>query len=332
MNGSSEPAPMGRRSIARMADLCLVVVPALLIGLAAPSVGGVVLGLGVAVTVVLVQLVLQARQGWTLGQWAVGLRLVDHETGEPVGLDRALLRALVVAVGSLAFVVGGLVVLASPLFDTSGRRRGWHDQAVGADVVYLPDGRPADRPRPTLSSAGSTPGGKAAPAAPVVGVQPGGGEDAPVLAFGLMPELERTHRTAARDDVAWDDEETYRPMTAELELSDGSAHEVQGVVLVGRNPITEPGQTGLRLTDRERLVSRTHLRLTVGPIAVWVEDLGTVNGTVVHLPDGTEETCDPGRPVQLPVGSVVAVGDAWVRLGAVSGEPTFPERTAKRPR
>ncbi|MCL2090644.1 MAG: RDD family protein [Micrococcales bacterium] len=313
-----------------MADLSLVVVPALLIGLVVPSGHGadVLLGLGTAVTVVLVQLVLQARRGWTVGQWAVGLRLVDHETGEPVGIDRALLRALVVAVGSLAFVVGGLVVLASPLFDKSGRRRGWHDEVIDADVIYLPEGRPADRPKTATKVTGLA-APEVAPAAPVVGVQPGG-EDAPVLAFGLMPELERTRRSAARTDVAWDDEETYRPMTADLELSDGSAHEVQGVVLVGRNPIAGPGQTGLRLADRERSVSRTHLRLTVGPIAVWVEDLDTVNGTVVHLPDGTEEACEPGRPVQLPVGSVVSIGDAWIRLGAVSGEPVFPESTSKR--
>ena len=213
-------------------------------------------------------------------------------------------------------------MLASPLFDKSGRRRGWHDEAIDADVIYLPpEGRTVDPPSTTTTLV--------APAAPVVGLQPGGG-DAPVLAFGLMPELERTRRAAARDDVAWDDEETYRPMTAELELSDGTAHEVQGVVLVGRNPIAGPGQTGLRLADRERSVSRTHLKLTVGPIAVWVEDLGTVNGTAVHLPDGTDETCEPGRPVPLPVGSVVSVGDAWVRLSGISGEPTFPERTTKR--
>ncbi len=329
MNGSNEPAPMGWRFISGMVDLILVVVPALLIGLVVPGGGGtnILLGLGAAVTVVLVQLVLQARQGWTVGQWAVGLRLVDRDTGDPVGIDRAMLRALVVAVGSLVFVVGGLVVLASPMFDKSGRRRGWHDDLIDADVIYLSGGRSAARPRAASKAAQAS--SEVAPAAPVVGVQ-GGAEDAPVLAFGLMPELERTRRSVARSDVAWDDEETYRPMTADLELSDGSAHEVQGVVLVGRNPITGPGQTGLRLADRERSVSRTHLRLTVGPIAVWVEDLGTVNGTMVHLPDGAEETCEAGRPVQLPVGSVVGVGDAWIRLGAVSGEPVFPERTTKR--
>lgn len=330
MNGSTESAPLGWRFIASMADLILVVVPALLIGRFAPGGPGtrIVLGVGTAVAVVLVQLVLQARQGWTVGQWAVGLRLVDHETGRPVGMDRAMLRALLVALGLLVFVVGGLVVLASPWFDKSGRRRGWHDELIDADVIYLSDGRTADRPKLAAARSASA-GPEVAPAAPVVGVQPGG-EDAPVLAFGLMPELERTRRSGARTDVAWDDEETYRPMTADLELSDGSVHEVQGVVLVGRNPIAGPGQTGLRLADRERSVSRTHLRLTVGPIAVWVEDLGTVNGTVVHLPDATEEACEPGRLVQLPVGSVIGVGDAWIRLSAVSGEPVFPERTTKR--
>ena len=321
MKGSYEPAPMMLRVVAMVVDVVLAVVPALLVGLVVPGGAGVVLALVVGVAVVLGQLLLQAHEGATLGQRAVRLRLVDQETGDPVGTDRALLRALVVALGTLVFVVGGLVVLASPLFDRSGRRRGWHDETVGAEVVHLRPGGRVAAEQTTVTMV--------APAAPVVGLQ-AGGEDAPVLAFGLMPELERTRRADARDDVAWDDEETYRPMTAELELSDGTAHEVQGVVLVGRNPIAGPGQTGLRLADRERLVSRTHMRLTVGPVAVWVEDLGTVNGTTVHLPDGTEEACEAGRPVPLPVGSVVSVGDAWVRLGGIVGEPAFPERTTKR--
>src|SRR5690606_329790 len=47
------------------------------------------------------------------------------------------LRALVVAAGTLVAGVGQLVVLASPLFDASGRRQGWHDKAARALVVDL---------------------------------------------------------------------------------------------------------------------------------------------------------------------------------------------------
>lgn len=87
------------------------------------------------VVVVLVQWVLHGRLGWTLGRRAVGIRTVDERTRRPIGMARVLLRGLVVAAGSLALGVGQLVVLISPLFDSSGRRRGWHDQAARSLVV-----------------------------------------------------------------------------------------------------------------------------------------------------------------------------------------------------
>jgi len=341
------------RFFAALVDLALVIGLPLVVAAVVGGGPGLVTAVIVAVVLIVAQLAGQAQTGAMLGDWVVGIRLVDAQTGEPVGTDRVLLRSLMLALPTLS-VVGLVMVLLSPKNDPE-RHRGWHDVAIDAEVLHLGTGivqrpRPqvrtfeppasvvtpvhvgSDRPAPLDQDEVSPPTTPirvtSAPAAPVVGVQPA--EEAPARPHGLMPELERTRRTAARQDVAWDDEETYRPMTAEIEMSDGSSHDVQGVVLVGRNPITGPGQTGLRLADRERSVSRTHLRLTVGPIAVWIEDLGTVNGTILHLPDGTDEVCESGRPVQLPVGSVVSVGDAWMRLSGVSGEPTFPERTAKR--
>jgi len=361
LNSSNAPAEMRFRFFAGLLDLALVIGLPLVVLAVLGGAGGAIAAVLTLVALIVAQMAGQAKTGAMLGDWVVGIRLVDAETGEPVGTDRVLLRLLMIVLPGLT-VVGAVVVLASPSNDPE-RHRGWHDNIIGAEVVHLGNGivrqpapsqpvferspepatgqvhRVAGRPAPgrsvgrpapldDVASPPTTPVRvTAAPAAPVVGVQR---EEVPLRPHGLMPELERTRRTAARQDVAWDDEETYRPMTAEIEMSDGSSHEVQGVVLIGRNPITGPGQTGLRLADRERSVSRTHLRLTVGPIAVWIEDLGTVNGTILHLPDGTDEVCESGRPVQLPIGSVVSVGDAWMRLGGVSGEPTFPERTAKR--
>uniref|UniRef100_UPI0020281ED3 RDD family protein n=1 Tax=Actinotalea sp. C106 TaxID=2908644 RepID=UPI0020281ED3 len=74
-------------------------------------------------------------RGWTIGKRLVGLRVLGAETGRPVGLGRALLRFLVPAAGSLACGVGQWVVYASPFFDSSGRRQGWHDKAAGT-IVY----------------------------------------------------------------------------------------------------------------------------------------------------------------------------------------------------
>lgn len=91
--------------------------------------GGLLLALGLA------QWWYHGTRGATLGKALVGLRTVDADTARPIGMGRALLRALVVAAGTLALGVGQIVVLASPLFDAGGRRRGWHDKAVGALVV-----------------------------------------------------------------------------------------------------------------------------------------------------------------------------------------------------
>jgi hypothetical protein len=74
-------------------------------------------------------------RGWTVGRRLLGLRTVDVRHGRPVGLGRALVRSLVVVAGVLACGVGQLVVLLSPLFDSSGRHRGWHDRVADAVVV-----------------------------------------------------------------------------------------------------------------------------------------------------------------------------------------------------
>ncbi|MBX9245630.1 RDD family protein, partial [Actinotalea ferrariae] len=76
----------------------------------------------------------QGTRGYTVGKRLVGLRTLSAETGRPVGMGKAFVRLLVPAAGTLACGVGQLVVLASPLFDSSGRRQGWHDKAAGTMV------------------------------------------------------------------------------------------------------------------------------------------------------------------------------------------------------
>lgn len=80
-------------------------------------------------------------RGYTVGKRLVGLRVLHAETGRPVGLGKALVRLLVPAAGALACLVGQWVVLLSPLFDSSGRRQGWHDKAGGTVVFDTAVGR-----------------------------------------------------------------------------------------------------------------------------------------------------------------------------------------------
>jgi hypothetical protein len=320
VTGPGAAAPLVLRVLAACVDAAVVVVPGAAAAALLPSTGGlnvvsaVVLWLGVEALQVLV---LRARLGWTVGLGVLGLRVVDVVSGAPIGAARSALRTGIVAIGGVALGVGAVVVLVSPLFTDS--RMGWHDDAADSLVVRR-------RRRAAVPARPAQP----VPARPAQGViRPPTTGTAPALVHGLRPELETTHPSAPRQDL-WDEEDTYRPMAATVSLSDGSVHVLTGVVLVGRNPIAEPGQKALRLADKERSVSRTHLRLTVGPIAVWAEDLASTNGSIIDLPDGTQETCPPGRPVQVPVGTVVHVGDSWMRVDAVTGEPAFPDRTMKR--
>lgn len=140
------PATMARRLGAGLLDLLVVLVlggAVLVAGVARDSAVLVVLGSVSVVVVSVGQWVAHGSSGWTLGRRAVGIRTLDVESREPIGMARVLLRSAVVAAGALALGVGLLVVLASPVLDRTGRRRGWHDLAARDEVL---DVRAASRP------------------------------------------------------------------------------------------------------------------------------------------------------------------------------------------
>lgn len=140
---------------------------------------GLLVGGGAALAVVaLGQWIAHGRRGVTLGKALVGLRTVDADTGRPIGMVRALLRALVVGAGTLAAGVGQVVVLASPLFDSGGRRQGWHDKAARALVVDVALG--ADPVRAQATATARLDGLLAPVAATDVPPRPTGGAVPPV--------------------------------------------------------------------------------------------------------------------------------------------------------
>jgi uncharacterized RDD family membrane protein YckC len=68
--------------------------------------------------------------GQTVGHRAVGIRIVDANTGALIGPGRGALRWLVMS------VTGAICTLGywSPFFD-SRRRQGWHDKATNAVAI-----------------------------------------------------------------------------------------------------------------------------------------------------------------------------------------------------
>ncbi|WP_188079068.1 RDD family protein, partial [Actinotalea subterranea] len=82
----------------------------------------------------IVQWWLLGTRGFTVGKRLVGLRVLSAVDGRPIGMGRAFLRLLIPAAGSLAAGIGQPLVYASPFFDSSGRRQGWHDKVAGSMV------------------------------------------------------------------------------------------------------------------------------------------------------------------------------------------------------
>ena len=89
--------------------------------------------------------------GGSIGQRAVGIRVVHADTGAPLGFWRAVWRNIVWG-AACAIIVGYF----SPLFGAAPQRRGWHDLASGAVVTErgaaggasasTPAAQAADRP------------------------------------------------------------------------------------------------------------------------------------------------------------------------------------------
>ncbi|KQY56655.1 RDD family protein [Nocardioides sp. Root140] len=108
---------------------------------------GVALVAGTVLVVSVVFAVLLGTRGTSPGKALFGLRVVSHEGGGPIGVGKALLRTLVVGLGSLPMFGLGLATLAwTAVEDRSRERRGWHDQVAGSVVVDV-------RPRPVAEVA-----------------------------------------------------------------------------------------------------------------------------------------------------------------------------------
>lgn len=105
-----------------------------------PGVGVIV---GTVCVVGLAASLLTGLLGATPGKFAVGLRVVDHDAGRPIGVGRALLRTLILGASTLPTFGLGVATLAwTALTDPSRQRRGWHDRvtrSVVVDVRHQPE-------------------------------------------------------------------------------------------------------------------------------------------------------------------------------------------------
>jgi uncharacterized RDD family membrane protein YckC len=78
-----------------------------------------------------------AYKGATLGKMALGIKVVNQVTGQLLGFGSAFVRPLVPLAANVFCSLLAVLVYLSPLFDRSGRLRGWHDKAADDVVIKV---------------------------------------------------------------------------------------------------------------------------------------------------------------------------------------------------
>jgi uncharacterized RDD family membrane protein YckC len=132
---TGQVAAPGRRLLAWFLDAAIVGLFATVLTpyrfSATPSRIAIVVWLGSAPLLSLVYLGLfdGGPKGATPGKRCVGLRVVDANSGGPIGYARAVLRRAAYFIGGLCLFIGWLWILGDP------QRRTWHDRAAGTLVI-----------------------------------------------------------------------------------------------------------------------------------------------------------------------------------------------------
>ena len=95
--------------------------------------GFIALGIGLLLVGALIGIIVycrkQGRTGQTWGAKALGFKVVDQNTGQPIGAWRAFGRQLARIVSGAVFYLGYLWMLWDP------KKQTWHDKIVGTVVV-----------------------------------------------------------------------------------------------------------------------------------------------------------------------------------------------------
>jgi uncharacterized RDD family membrane protein YckC len=86
-------------------------------------------GIGLLVSAAYFTIMIGSSRGQTLGQMALGIRVIDFNTGGPIGYGRAFIRWIVSIVSAIVFFLGYLWMLWDK------EKQCWHDKAANDVVV-----------------------------------------------------------------------------------------------------------------------------------------------------------------------------------------------------
>jgi uncharacterized RDD family membrane protein YckC len=127
-SASGPRAGFGRRLVGLLIDgILLNVLSSLLIRLAIHGAGVYFVGLGL--DAIYFTLLIGASRGQTLGQMAMGIRVIDFNSGGPIGYGRAFIRWLVSLLSAAVFLLGYFWMLWDK------EKQCWHDKAANDVVV-----------------------------------------------------------------------------------------------------------------------------------------------------------------------------------------------------
>lgn len=98
-----------------------------------------------------------------------------------------------------------------------------------------------------------------------------------------------------------------------IELDSGEEFDLTRPLVLGRNPLAQPDERAVAVTDGTRTVSKTHLRIELRDGVPRVTDLHSTNGVAV-VADTAPEVCDPGVPIAAPAGATVRFGNREFRV------------------
>ena len=191
---------------------------------------------------------------------------------------------------------------------------------AGGIVDSVPGRAPSDPPAASSANAAPPAAYAAPPAAPI---------DEQTI---VEPDLEMVaadddaldDRTVRRVEVVEpeDDLDATRARTparepiATLAFDTGDRFAIHGAALIGRNPAPAAGEVVehlLPVADDTRSISKTHLLITVSPLAA-VDRASTNGSSVVRA--GAETVLQPSSPFFLQPGDVVRFGDRSVLIEA----------------